>query len=106
MSLKSGCLYLILVLVSAWTDDLQAGTFVTVSPTGTPLFGQEMYPIGRRHVLDMENALKQLPLSLANEKTVADAGSPFELVLTPLDETTPQVVQSGDLCYRLQSLRW
>ena len=106
MSLKSGCLYLILVLVSAWTDDLRAGTFVTVSPTGTPLFGQEMYPIGRRHVLDMENALKQLPIPLVSQETVLDARRPVELVLTPLEETTPRVVQSCDLCYRLQSVRW
>ena len=104
MSAKSGCLYLILVLVLAWTDDLKAGTFVAVSPTGSPVFGQEVYPIGRRHIAEMRDALEQLQFAPPREAVWVEIGR-YDLPLTPLDETTPRIVRSCDLRYLLASLQ-
>jgi hypothetical protein len=94
------------VLLSAWTSDLKAGTFVTASPTGAPVFGQEIYPISCRHVAEIRDVVEQpftTPVCLELFETNHCAP---DLLLLPLDETTPRVLRSTDFCYRLMSMQW
>jgi hypothetical protein len=106
MNAKSCCLSLIAVLVAAWANDLQAGTFLAASPTGAPVFGQEIYPISRRHAAEIQYNIEHQPLTPACLDTAIEAVS-FSVFLPPsLQETTPRVIRSGDSCYRLMSLQW
>ena len=106
MTSRWSCLFLTFVLVAAWTGDLKAGTFVTSSPTGTPEFGQEVYPIGRLAEAKVRQALAYQwlpPMHVDAQQAVA---VPADHVWTPLLETTPRILRNADACYLLMSLRW
>jgi hypothetical protein len=106
MNVRSGCLYLVLILVAAWADELRAGTFLAASPTGTPVFGQEIYPISRRHVAEIKYSIERQPLDPAYLDIATEVTPRADLVLPILNETTPQVFRSADPCYRFMSLQW
>ena len=106
MKLKSGCFYLMIVLLSAWTSDLKAGTFVTASPTGAPVFGQEIYPISRRHVAEIRTIVEQPFITPACLESIETKNCSPDIQLLPLDETMPRVLRSADFCYRFMSMQW
>jgi hypothetical protein len=103
MSVKNSCLCLLLVLVSAWTDDLQAGTFVASTCSDTPLFGHEAVPADR---FDRREA--QVDLEIPSPCTFDLAEKPLMLVgainlLT--NQLSPQVFASSYHCFVLMSLQ-
>jgi len=105
MSLRPACFSLLLVLVSAWANDLRAGTFVAASTSSTPVFGQEVYPFSLREKAHICNLLEHQivpPAHFAALETEAMHAVPL---LLPSDETAQHVFHSTDLCYRLECLR-
>jgi hypothetical protein len=106
MNVKAGCLYLVLILLAAWADELRAGTFLAASPTGAPVFGQEIYPISRRHVAEIKYSIERQPLDAAYRDTAIEFTPTADFALPILNETTPQVFRSADPCYRFMSLQW
>jgi hypothetical protein len=106
MSAKIGCLCLLLVVVSTWTDALEDGSFRVASPTGTPAFGQEVFPISRQFQHEIQERVEQPPLvaGTLNEECVAGlSADPFPSSLTSI---LPATFASSDCsCYVLMSLQ-
>ena len=106
MSIKSGCLCLLLIVVSAWTDDLQDGTFVIYSPTGTPLFGQEVLPTGAKQAVELRQQIEmpwQEPVGCAG--VAAPSVDPLAVLLGEVNEQKPAVHSGVDIRYLLMSLQ-
>lgn len=106
MSIRSGCLCLLLILVSAWTDDLQAGTFLAVSPTGTPLFGQEVFPISMAYYQkEIRAQLHALEQPVWSALTTGPWLPPGEISQPPPREAVPRFFSSADPGYLYMSLQ-
>jgi hypothetical protein len=94
-----------MVLVTAWTDNLQAGTFVTSSPTGTPSFGQEIYPLAIRARTQIYQTIAE---SWSHHDGIGAATVSVSYQLLPVErlhERLPRVFASSDSCYLLMSLQ-
>jgi hypothetical protein len=106
MSVRIGCLCLLLVVVSSWTDTLTDGSFRVASPTGTPSFGQEVFPISGQSQRRLSQQLEQAPYLACHSEMECAAGHPTEgSALAPL-VLVPFVLSSSDFsCYVLMSLQ-
>jgi hypothetical protein len=106
MSIKSGCLCLLLIVVSAWTDDLQAGTFVIYSPMGTPLFGQEVLPISAKNATEIRQEI-ELPwqVQVGCAGVAAPSVDPLAVLLGDVGEQKAAVHSGVDLRYLLMSIQ-
>ena len=104
MNSRTACLYLLLVLVTAWTDNLQAGPFAALSPMGNPSFGEEVYPIAARFRAEIQEELESLPPAPPNSLA---ADSPWDApgaVLTP-PNVPPQILSSAERRHLLVSVQ-
>jgi hypothetical protein len=106
MSAKTGCICLLLILVSAWAHELKAGTFAVQSQNSPPVFGQEVFPFSMKRAAEIRDSIELPPQELTDFTILANLSfSPPALNSFGLDEQDPAVRSGADIRYLLVALQ-
>ena len=106
MRIKTGCTCLLFILLSAWTVELKAGTFVVHSTSSETIFGQEVFPFSVRKAAEIRASIALPPQLPATLSATANLESmPLAFLFLEMHEQKPAVHSGAELRCIMRSLQ-
>ena len=105
MNRKNGCVCLLLVLVCAWVDRLETGSFLVAPPTGTPSFGEEIYTLAMRDRDASRETVEAAPLAQLGQPPFSVPLVAREARCSMVAAAVPCLFSGARACFLFMSLQ-